>query len=463
MMMNRRRFLRALGLTGAASVAGPSWLAPRAVADDHAPKRLIMLTTGHGTVYDGWKMRQGGEDESRRFEFDLTGLPEEAFSRALQPLHPFRERLLPLDGLAMVSAEKDIPGYRHEKGTIHAWTGGQVYFTGSDLYGTSPSIDQLVAAHVARPDRLPSLELGISSYRPVNHAGLAQQLPIEEDPSRVFERVFGLSTSNDPLLASRGSVLDFAHAEYQNLQHKLGATDRQKLQTHFDLVRQLERRIEGLASATCSESGDLQSLASTSAGYDALFRSMADVIATSFACDMTRVASLSLGDLPSEDFGWGGYLSGDAHFDFAHRIFEDEQAALAMTDYTRQHAVQLAYLVGLLASIPDSDGGSLMDNTLIVWASELGDGWHGYDRHCCLTVGGSWYFRPGRYLHYPEDTPISIASGRGPKARAGKPHQHLLVSVARAMGLDTDHVGDREVVNKKGERISLLGELEGMA
>ena len=56
MILNRRRFLSALGLTGAAA-ALPSGLGQRAWAGSTAPKRLITLSTCHGMVYDGWKMR----------------------------------------------------------------------------------------------------------------------------------------------------------------------------------------------------------------------------------------------------------------------------------------------------------------------------------------------------------------------------------------------------------------------
>ena len=105
-----------------------------------------------------------------------------------------------------------------------------------------------------------------------------------------------------------------------------------------------------------------------------------------------------------------------------------------------------------------------MDNTLIVWGSEMGDGWHDYDRYCCLTVGGSWYFRPGRYLHYPDTTDISIYSGSTGREQtsSGMPYQHRLVSATNAMGLVTDSIGDTEITNTAGTRISLTGELEGM-
>jgi len=454
MILNRRRFLSALGLTGAAATLTSPRFAR--AAPSGPPKRLIIVSSSHGTVYDGWKMRNGGQSESQAYELDLTSMDPGEYSRGLAPLAPYANRLLVMDGLSMSSAELDLAGYRHEKGWIHAWTGGWVYFPGSSLLSTKPSLDQLVAAEIARPDRLPSLELSVMEGRPICHAGKAQQLPMEEDPGQAWKRLYGLSTSDDPLIAAQGSVLDYALAEHAALAPKLGAADRARLDTHFDLVRQLEQRIAGLANAECTAPAVP---APTLENYDASFKAHADLVASAFSCDMTRVVSMSLGDVPSEAFGWGWYLSGDAHNDFAHRLYEDQQAAEAMTDYHAFHSAQMAYLIGLLESIPDTDGGSLMDNTLIVWGGELADGWHGYERYFAMTAGGSWYFKPGRYLHWPQQTPIGVLNPAGTTSVSGKPHQHLLTSVARAMGLDVDYVGIPEVQNLDGERINLSGEL----
>jgi hypothetical protein len=455
LMVDRRRFLSALGL-GAGSLALGS---RSALGSSEIPKRLIVLSTSHGTVYDGWKMRPAGHSADSAWSADLHGLRQEEFSRALAPLHPYRSRLQVLDGLSMTSAELDIAGYRHEKGWLHAWTGDWVHFTGTDLFSSAPSIDQLVAAQIARRDRLPSLELGVADGRPICHAGLAQQLPIEEDPRRAWERVFGLATSTDPLVRAQHSVLDFALEEYESARRGLRAIDQERLATHFELVRQLERRIQGLSEATC-EAGSLETLASSADGYDAVWTSMAELAAAVLSCDLTRVVSLSLGDLPSDDFGWGGYLSGDAHNDFAHRIADDPQSAEAMTDYTRKHAEQLAYLIGLLEAIPDPDGGSLMDHTLIVWGGELGNGWHAYDQYCALTVGGGWHFNLGRYVHWPaESTPVPMLSATGDFKMSGLPHHHMLVDVARAMGLAVDRVGMATLNSKAGDRIDVTGGL----
>ena len=49
-----------------------------------------------------------------------------------------------------------------------------------------------------------------------------------------------------------------------------------------------------------------------------------------------------------------------------------------MADYLTMHMAQLARLVDKLSAMPDVDGRSVMDNTLIVSGSELANGWHGY-------------------------------------------------------------------------------------
>jgi hypothetical protein len=451
--VNRRRFLQALGLTGAATALRGL---PLAQADTTSPKRLIVFSTGHGTVYDGWKMHPQGMSTGAPFAYDLSSLTSGAFSRALAPLHPHRHRLNVYDGLSLTTAELDLSGYRHEKGWLHAWTGDFVYFDGSALLPTGPSLDQIVARHIARVDHLPSLDLQVDSGRPVAHAGFLQQLPLEGDPRRVWERLFGLSTSTDPLVGGQKSVLDFAMAEHAAVSATLGSVARERLDQHFGLVRQLEQRITGLSQATCT--APERPLPSFD-DYDATFRAHVDLVTAAFSCDLTRVATISMGDIPSREFGWGWYLSGDAHNDFAHRIFDDPQAALAMTDYQALHAAQLAYLVEMLESIPDPAGGSLMDHTVIVWGGELADGWHGYRHYFMATLGADWAWQTGRYQAWPYGgtrVPLVVPGGF---ADSGMPHQHLLVEVARAMGVDTDHVGLKTVESRQGDRIDLTGGL----
>jgi hypothetical protein len=133
-----------------------------------------------------------------------------------------------------------------------------------------------------------------------------------------------------------------------------------------------------------------------------------------------------------------------------------------MADFLTRHAEQVARLVSLLEQLPDSDGGSVMDNTLIVWGSELADGWHGYEHYCPVLIGGSWHFKTGRYLYWPHETPIEVLARDGYTSACGIPHQRMLVSVAQAMGLETNHVGIEHVQGQTGHIVNCRDPLVGL-
>jgi hypothetical protein len=435
-IVDRRRFLQALGL-GAASLALPSRLQAQ-----EAPKRLIVLSTRHGVVYDNWRIRVDGLPDDQPWSLPLWGLSEAEFSPILRPLHGVRDRLTVLDGLSLATAELDIPGYRHEKGWVHAWTGGRVLLDGSRIHARGPSIDQLVAAHVGGP-ALPALELSLLDGVPISHRGERQQVPMEEFPRRAWDRVFGLATSTDPLLGGRGSALDFALAEYQRTLPTLGAEDRRRLEDHAQLVRELEGRLDRPID---------------SGVYGLEFEAFADLVVAALACDLTRVATVSLGNIPAVDIGYGDYGAGDVHNDLAHSVFDDPVAKEGMTVYGAFHAEQVRYLVDRLAEV-DVGGRSLLDDTLVVWGNELGDAWHGYVDCGVVLIGGDWAFPAGTAVHWPKDGPLDLVAGEGLLRPSGMPHQHLLVSVAQAFGLDVDAVGLAEVSAPGGVELDLTGPL----
>ncbi|MCB9693330.1 MAG: DUF1552 domain-containing protein [Alphaproteobacteria bacterium] len=426
--MNRRGFLQALGLGGASLAFGRA-----AWSDDASPRRLIVISSTQGTVPSGCTTNPAGLPEEVPWSQDLTGIAEHELAEALRPLWAHRDRMLVLDGVSMISAELDAAGDRHQKGWLHAWTGSWADFRGGSLAATAPSLDQLVARAIARPDRLPSLELSVLGGRPVCHAGAGQQLPLEEDPSAVWARLFG--GGSGPLAGARGSVLDFVLGEYDALAPSLATADRARLDDHMALVRQLELRLAGMAQAGCEGPEPLASF-----DHRTRFEAHAELVAAAFACDLTRVATISLGDVPTAELGLTG-ASGDIHADYAHAVHESPAAAAAMIAHHRYQAAEVAALVRALEAVPEGDG-TLMDHTLIVWGNEVGDGWHGYHRTLPVLIGGGWSFSTGRVVHWPwNSVPVPMAVPGGRSAGAGIPHNRVLVGAARAMGLDVDHVG----------------------
>ena len=118
---------------------------------------------------------------------------------------------------------------------------------------------------------------------------------------------------------------------------------------------------------------------------------MIDLIAASFACDVTRVATLQLGYAGGKwMFDWEA-IGRDAHQDLAHRDHKDEGSEPEITELLvrvhRWYATQVGALAQKLDAIPEGDG-TVLDNTLIVWTSELGRGDHDMNNVPLVLLGG---------------------------------------------------------------------------
>jgi hypothetical protein len=118
-----------------------------------------------------------------------------------------------------------------------------------------------------------------------------------------------------------------------------------------------------------------------------------------------------------------------ANHDASHYGTPDSQFAKDFTTLKRWFMGEFKYLIEQLAATPDTDG-SLLDNTLVMLCSELGDSnLHDHERVPFVLAGGAaGKLETGRYLNYKSGDHF-------------EPHTKLLVSIANAMGVDIDSYG----------------------
>ncbi|MEM9461263.1 MAG: DUF1552 domain-containing protein [Myxococcota bacterium] len=433
--MNRRSFLcsglSALGL-GAGSTLLPS-LSRTARAGGDPPLRFVLFYTAQGTVPPRWSIDPLGNGLGSDWVADTTGWAEQDFAPMLAPLHMWRDKVTVFDGLALVSAEADGGGVRHERAQAHSLTGANAVWEGGYPYAGGPTIDQQIAEVIARTDRYRSIELSVSrglaydGYGSVVYRDAGQAIPVIDDPRVLWDRLFGLGDPNDPVTARQSSVLDQVASRYDAVSGVISAEDRQKLDVHRDLVRALEQQIVGLASASCP--GE-PAKANSYGDYDTDFTNHVGLMTAALACDLTRVVSIQMGQLTTEQLS---APPGDVHAEYAHGIYDSPLAADVMTEYGRVHAQHFAQILAMLDSIPEA-GGTMLDNTVVLWMSEMADSWHGFDTYPAVIAGGGGRFRLGRHIHYAKRTPFMGLSYDG-ESMMGVPHQKLLNSVAQGMGL----------------------------
>lgn len=461
-MIDRRQFLAAMGLASG-SLFLPSLMRPARGALGDPPSRLIVIVSQHGGWMPTWTMNPSANPKNAVWEQNLNDVSASAFSPSLAPLHPWRNRMVAIEGLSMVSGDIDPAGVlRHEIGQIHTLTGDSVEMVSGLPIGRSPSIDQIVADHIARPDRMRSLELAVGGVAPVvNYRARHQPLLAEHRMPVAHQRLFGLvngGASGSGAQREQARLLAQVEGRYDALATRLSGEDKRKVDIHRDLVRDLNQQIEGLMSATCDApevSGADQ--------YSTQWTAGSNIVVSAMACDLLRVATINFSTIPGEELGLVGEEVHDAH---AHELARSERAVEVMTDYYAYHAAHVAELLGQLDAIPEGNG-TMLDNTLVVWTSELADGIHGFDRMPVLLFGGQAW-RTGRYIHYPSDTPYDAWTWDGNRrSGSGRPHQKLLSSILRAFEVPDPQTGElwsampiRELNGMGGATIDCTGILD---
>lgn len=445
--MNRRQLLATFGL-GSVAAGLPlemSWaLAP-------PPRRLLILLNKQGCVPWRWRCdpyQRGDVDQVD----DWTGWTEAAFSDSLRPLHRWRHRITAVDGLGLVSAVAEGREQQHALSTSHILTGAPTLWYTGRLLSSGPSVDQLVADDIALPERLHSLEtaiLGSWSAHPVYAAPYAMVAPAR-GPLETWDRVFGST-----LAIERRDVFELVQDRFRTVASSLPSAERQRMHQHRELLDEMLVRVAELEEVQCDSAPD------EPGGLPHDLRAHLDaqmaVVVPALACDLVRVVTIEMGEVPLSELR-PGENDANLHFHYAHGIYTNLDAEQVMTEYTARYAEGFGRVLDALDSVWDGDG-TLLDNTLVVWMSELADSTHAKDRYPVVLAGGrNSGIELGRYVRYaPRST---VDSGvPGDRRVMGVPHNRLLVTLCKAMGLDVDSVGRRSVPSWNGPDLDLTGAL----
>lgn len=400
--MRRRELIKNVGL---AALFSPflSLLGERPARAGVGPVKNLLLFISNGTDSRAWTPA-GSTERSI------------AFSALNAPLAPLREHLVIVENL-------DSRGDAYEHGSPAGLTGRARGDTGFS------SVDQLIAdrllASGVRTD-FPSLLLGgVTTEVPSTFFRDGRALRPIASPIDAFNVVFagaappGEDAAN--FLRRRRSTLDLVTAQLGELSSRLGAEERERLELHADSIRQLEERLrrreDELASGliACAPSRPIDG------GQPLLDAELdLDLAIQALRCDLTRVVAVRFGhhqsavvDLP--EIG----APGDWHNDLLH----GDATKTRLHALERWLAERFVAAARALQATPAPDGaGTLFDQTLMVWARDMGDGvvHRGDDMRFVFCSGGYLETSPaGRYL-----------DGRG------EHHQRALISCISALGFD---------------------------
>ena len=174
--------------------------------------------------------------------------PEWSSGKVLEPLHPFREKMLFLRGLYNQEA---LIGGIHSCQTGNLLTGAHLAPGGEIRSGVS--CDQMIAERLEDQTKVPSLVLGCEPSIAAIHKNYSmiysshiswssadrRPTPLEMYPALAFDRLF-----RDEVGRADRSVLDAVLEDTRGLRNTVSRSDQRRLDEYLSSVREVEQRID---------------------------------------------------------------------------------------------------------------------------------------------------------------------------------------------------------------------------
>lgn len=384
---SRRILLRGAGVTLTLPLLEA--MTPRRVkaAATAPPRRMVCINTTLGLHTPNLFPAQTGRD------YELTPY--------LEPIKDFRNDLTVFSGLSHPEVDGGHPAEL-------------CYLTSAphpraDNFKNTISLDQYAIEKLVPNTRFGSLVLASSSSRGLSFTRSGVPIPAEERPSRVFKSMFVDGTPTEvktqvQRLKQGQSIMDTVLGEAKDFQKGLGQQDRQKLDEYFTSVREVEQRMIKALDWTRRPKPKIDAKPPTdiasSVEVPARVRLMIDLMHLALQTDSTRFITFALNGLNAVPVIPG--VTQDWH-NLSHH--GQDPAKLAELRVIEVQQMQLFGELLLKLKSTREEGGTLLDRTIVMFGSNLGNASSHDNKNLPILVAGGG-FRHGQHLAFdPKKNP----------------------------------------------------------
>jgi len=433
---DRRTFLRGIG---GATLALP-WMESLGFAAEAQPvaQRLAFFYVPIGVVRRGFFP---GEKNAAvpKFSSNQIEIPREdelppgrhplVLTPTLQPLAPVRDKVTLVTGLDRTFQQgTDV----HAQCASCFLSSAPPFTVRQSAWPLDRTFDHVVADKIGQKTPFRTLEFSCNSHRDnkeslhfdnISWYGTGHVAPSIRDPRKAYRRLFGTQEAEQ-----YRDITDLVLADARGLSQQLGSSDRQKFAEYFESIRTIEQQMEKLEQMK-AELNRVRFEEPTEAHLPRgeYIRLMGDLMVVALQSGLTNVATFMVG--PER---WDTPFLYESLFDKPrshHQMSHNQKTSMDdLLKIDRFHMEQFAYLVAKMDQITESDGSSLLDNTLFTYGSGLGDG----------------------ATHQYNDLPIIVAGSGGGRLKTGyrqnvadgTPLANLWLTQAQTLGLETDQFAD---------------------
>lgn len=414
--ISRRRFLRGVGVTVGIPMLECMTPVLGNITQPKPPRRMLLISNNLGVLPQHFFPKDKGADYT--------------LSPYLNELAAFKTDFTVFSGLSH-------PAVTGGHSTENCFLTAARDPTGSG-FRNSISLDQFSAEKLGQQTRFPTLNLGVNidkANRSLSWTRDGVLLPAEDSPAALFRKMFLHGDDSDMArnlkrLQERGSILDAVRDDIRGFQRGLGSADQSRLEQYLTSVRELEQQLavsgewEQKPKPT-TEATEPKDIADRAKFFPKI-RLMLDMARLAFESDSTRIITLMVDgfatpvfEITEQQRTRDGYHNLSHHGQSKEKLAELEKVDLQQMRHLRE-------LLTALAATPTVGDERLLDQTMVLYGSNLGDA---NVHHCTnlpiLLAGGG--LQHGQHLAFDNVQ--------------NKPLCNLYVTMLQNMGLEVDAFG----------------------
>ena len=299
---------------------------------------------------------------------------------------------------------------------------------GLDGFRNSISVDQVAANHLGYVTRFPSVVLGTATPQSQSYTSSGAMVPAESSPASVFKQLFLQGTPEEVERETRSlnagaSILDRLKSQTAALRRRVSSTDQRTLDAYFDAVRTAEQELGEVQAwqkrpkPVIAEGPpeDLPNPADLVGRVKLMYRLIPLILET----DSSRVVSLMI-----QDHGTVLNVPGvsiDQHGLSHHGQDESKIAQLKLIE--SELVAAFGELLIDLQGRTGADGASLLDSTMVLFGSNLGNANAHTASDLPILLAGGGFSHGQHIVHEGEEN---------------APLCNLFVTMLQNMGVETD-------------------------
>jgi hypothetical protein len=293
------------------------------------------------------------------------------------------------------------------------------------------SLDQVIGDKVGRTTAFNTLEISCNGFTAgkesiyfdnISWYGPDKIAPSIRDPRKLYDRLF----AKDSFRSNVSEITDLVLADAKSLSLKLATEDRATLDEFITMIRDVEVRMAKLEKLLAN--ADIRVPKSEVLPRGEYIRLQADMMLLAFQMGITNISTFMIG--PER---WDATLMYEGVFDKPvqhHNMTHNQKGKgyLEVQKIDLFHMQQYAYVLKRMKEIKESDGSSMLDNSLVTYGAALGDGstHQYYDLPMIVAGRGQGQVNQGRFI----------------QCKSGTLNSNLWLSVAKLMGLEIESFAD---------------------